>query len=97
MTELIITEKPSSARKIAAALADKTPVQKKYKQGSYFQITHNGKEILIASAVGHLYGLVEKDKKGWNYPVFSIEWQASYKSNKDLKYVKNYIDIIEKL
>lgn len=97
MTELIITEKPSSARKIAAALADKSPVQKKYKQGSYFQITHNGKEILVASAVGHLYGLVEKDKKGWNYPVFSIEWQASHKSNKDLKYVKNYIDIIENL
>ena len=32
MTELIITEKPSSAKKIAEALADGRPVQKKNKQ-----------------------------------------------------------------
>jgi len=29
MVELIITEKPSSAKKVAAALADKAPKQKK--------------------------------------------------------------------
>ena len=97
MVELIITEKPSSAKKIADALADKTPVQKKNKQSSYFELTHNGKAIWITSAVGHLYGLVEAEKKGWDYPVFEIKWQASHLSSKDLNYVKNYIDTISML
>ena len=38
MTELIITEKPSSAKKIAAALADSTPTSKKLKKVSYYQL-----------------------------------------------------------
>ena len=45
MTELIITEKPSSAVKVAAALADKAPVKKKSKGGSYFEVIHNKKVI----------------------------------------------------
>jgi DNA topoisomerase I len=97
MTELIITEKPSSARKVAVSLADKTPVQKKNKQSSYFELTHKGKKIIVTSAVGHLYGLVENEKKGWNYPVFDIKWEASHKSSKNLKYVKIYLDTIVKL
>ncbi len=97
MVELIITEKPSSAKKVAAALADKAPKQKKNKQCSYYELTHNGKEIIVTSAVGHLYGLVESEKKGWNYPVFEIKWDASYKNSKDLKYVKDYLDTISKL
>jgi len=94
MVELIITEKPSSAKKIAEALAEGKATIKKNKQTSYFELTHNKKKILITSAVGHLYGLVEANKKGWDYPVFDIEWRESYKSSKDLKYVKNYIDTI---
>jgi DNA topoisomerase I len=97
MTELIITEKPSAALKVAAALADGKAEKKKNKQATYFELTHNKKHIIVTSAVGHLYGLVEANKKGWTYPVFDIKWEASYKSNKELKYVKNYIDNIAKL
>ena len=97
MTELIITEKPSAAVKVAAALADGKAVKKKHKQATYFELTHNKKPIIVTSAVGHLYGLVEANKKGWTYPVFDIKWDASYKNNKDLKYVKVYIDNIAKL
>jgi len=97
MVELIITEKPSSAKKIAEALADGKPVQKKNKRSSYFELTHNKKPIVVTSAVGHLYGLVEENKKGWTYPVFEIKWEASYKDSKDLSYVKDYIDTIAKL
>ncbi len=96
MAELIISEKPSSAKKIAQALADKTPAQKKSGQSSYFELTHKGHKIIVTSAVGHLYGLVEQNKS-WNYPSFDIKWEASYKSSKELKYVKNYIDTINKL
>ena len=41
MTELIITEKPSSAEKVAFALADGKPVKKKNKQCSYYELKHN--------------------------------------------------------
>ncbi|MBT3835621.1 DNA topoisomerase I [Candidatus Woesearchaeota archaeon] len=95
--ELIITEKPSSAKKVAAALADGSPKVKKNKQSSYFELTHNGKEIIVTSAVGHLYGLVEANKNGWTYPTFDIKWEASYKNAKGLAYVKVYLDTITKL
>ncbi len=97
MTELIITEKPSAALKVADALADGKAVKKKNKQATYYELTHNKKPIIVTSAVGHLYGLVEANKNGWTYPVFDIKWEASYKSNKELKYVKNYIDNIANL
>ena len=96
MTELIITEKPSSAKKIAEALADGRPVQKKNKQSSYYELTHHKKPLIITSAVGHLYGLVEENKS-WKYPSFDIKWEASYKSKKNLQYVKVYIDTIKML
>ncbi len=97
MTELIITEKPSSARKVAAALADTSPTPKKNKKCTYFELKHNKKPIIVTSAVGHLFGLVEKNKKGWTYPVFEIEWGASYQGSQELNYIKDYIDTISKL
>ncbi len=97
MVELIITEKPSSAKKIAEALADKKAIQKKNKQSSYYELTHNGQPLIVTSAVGHLYTLVEEKAKSWNYPVFDIKWIESYKAAKDLDYVKDYVDTISQL
>src|SRR3989338_7043337 len=97
MTELIITEKPSSAQKVAQALADGKLDQKRNKQCSYYELTHNKKPIIVTSAVGHLYGLVEEKKKGWDYPVFEIKWEQSNLGSTELKYVKDYIDTISML
>lgn len=97
MTELIITEKPSSALKVAQALADGKLDQKRNKQCSYYELTHNKKPIIVTSAVGHLYGLVEEKKKGWDYPVFEIKWEQSNLGSTELKYVKDYIDTISML
>ncbi len=94
MVELIITEKPSSAKKVAEALAEGRPLIKKNKQCSYYELTYKNKKILVTSAVGHLFGLVEEKKNGWNYPVFDIKWEESHKSSEDLTYVKDYIDTI---
>ena len=64
MSELIICEKPSAAKKIAEALADKKPKKEVYmKKIPYYTLTHKGKKIIIACAVGHLYGLSEKEKQ----------------------------------
>ncbi|MBS3169652.1 DNA topoisomerase I [Candidatus Woesearchaeota archaeon] len=97
MVELIVTEKPSSAKKIAEALADKKLIQKKSKQSSYYELTHNGKPIIVTSAVGHLYTLVEDKQNSWTYPVFDIHWEESSKTSPSLKYVQDYIDTITML
>ena len=65
MTQLIICEKPSQSLKIAEALADKKPAKKKSGKAVYYEIQHNGKEILVGCAVGHLFNLKEKNKNGW--------------------------------
>ena len=97
MVELIVTEKPSSAKKIAEALADTKLIQKKSKQSSYYELTHNGKPIIVTSAVGHLYTLVEDKQNSWTYPVFDIHWEESPKTSPTLKYVQDYIDTITML
>ena len=95
--ELLIAEKPTSAKKIAEALADGKVAQEKNKKVTYFTFTHKGKQIVIASCLGHLYGLVEKEKNGWKYPTFSYEWKPIYEFAKRLSSTKDFIDTLKKL
>ncbi|MBI4448303.1 DNA topoisomerase I, partial [Candidatus Woesearchaeota archaeon] len=98
MAELIITEKPSTSLKIAEALAPNKFVKKVYnKKISYYELERDGKKIFIVCAVGHLYTVAEKDKKGWVYPVFDVEWKPSFEVSKDSAFTKNYLDAIKKL
>jgi len=98
MYELIITEKPAAAKRIAEALADKTPKKELYmKKIPYYRLTHNGKEIVVTCAVGHLYGLAEKEKNGWTYPVYNVEWKPISTVNKEAAFSKQYLDSIKKL
>ncbi len=92
--ELIITEKPSSAKKIAESLSNSKPIKQMQGKVTWWELTHGDKDIVVASAVGHLYGVVEdkKEKKGWTYPVFDIKWNSLEKSGADA-----YIRVIEKL
>ena len=82
--ELIISEKPQAAQKIAEALGS----AQKLREGgvNYYQVTRNGKNILVASAVGHLYGLGEKGGESWTYPVFETEWKPTWKTSKAVSY-----------
>ena len=93
--ELIISEKPQAAQKIAEALGS----AQKLREGgvNYYQVTRNGKNILVASAVGHLYGLGEKGGESWTYPVFETEWKPTWKTSKDAAYTKDYLKCLEKL
>ncbi|MBN2421031.1 DNA topoisomerase I [Candidatus Woesearchaeota archaeon] len=95
--ELIITEKPSSAKKIAEALADGKVIKESNQTVPYYLVTHKNKDIVIGSAVGHLYGLAEKVKAGWKYPVFDIEWKDSSENSKKADYIKKYITTLKKL
>src|SRR3989338_1813294 len=93
---LIIAEKPAAAQKIAEALADGKASKKSESGVSYYELSHKGKDIFVASAVGHLYGLAQKEKKSGT-PVFDIEWLPAYEVSKGSDYTKKYITLLKKL
>lgn len=94
--ELIITEKPKSALKIAQALAD-NPKKETNNGVPYYVLKYQGKDIVITSAVGHIYNLAEKKSSKWEYPVFDVEWKESSDVRKASDYVKKYLNTIKKL
>jgi len=96
MYELIIAEKPAASKKIAEALADGSVKKENFKGVPYYKVKHDGKEIIVGCAVGHLYGLAEKNKKGMKFPVFDIEWKPSYEVEK-AHFSKKYFEALKKL
>lgn len=94
--ELIICEKPSTAEKIAGALADGKPL--KHNEGGvpYYELTHGSKDIVVAAAVGHLYTVAEKNKS-FKYPSYEVEWQLTADVSKDAAYSRKYAQVIKKL
>src|SRR3990167_10796811 len=97
MVELLISEKPQSALKIATALADDKVIKKENKKIPYYEVKHKGKKIIVGCAVGHLFGLKEIDGKGWTYTTFNYDWITIYEVNKAAKHTKPYIETLKKL
>lgn len=91
--ELIITEKPQAALKIANALGES--VQKNLNKVPYYEVDRNGVKIMVACAVGHLFTL-KQNNKGTNVPVFDISWVPNYLARKN-DFTKRYYDTILKL
>jgi len=93
--ELIITEKPQAALKIASALGK---ISKKIVKGvPYYKVNRPGKSegIIVACAVGHLFSL-SQDKPGARIPEFNISWKPnSFVKKKDFS--KKYYDVLAKL
>ena len=96
MTELIITEKPSQSLKIAQALSNKIE-KRSLKKVPYYELNYKNKKVIIGCAVGHLFNLKEKNKNGFNYPVFDLEWVESSELNKESRFIKKYIDVLKNL
>lgn len=71
---LVICEKPQAAMKIAFALAENSPLKKNIAGVPYWELERENKKFIVASAVGHLFGLAEKEKTN-KWPVFDIEWK----------------------
>ena len=91
--ELIITEKPQAATKIANALGK--PKTQRQGKVSYYDIDREGDRIIVACAVGHLFTL-RQNSSGSNVPVFDISWVPNfYVKTKD--FTKRYYDAILKL
>lgn len=96
MFELIITEKPNASKKIAEALASGKPVKENINGVPVYKITRGKKDIVVVCAVGHLYGLDQKEGSKWVFPVFEIEWQPAHETKKESAFSKKYLDVIKK-
>ena len=93
MYELIISEKPSAAKKLAESLANGKPIKESTNGVPYYKITRGNKDIIVACAVGHPYGLAEKEKKTWNFPIFDIEWKPAHEMSKGALFTKKYLNM----
>ncbi|MCL5018302.1 MAG: DNA topoisomerase I [Candidatus Pacearchaeota archaeon] len=88
--ELVITEKPQAALKISDALGKS---RKENLHGvPYYEVNRNGKKIVVACAVGHLFTLTQM-QKGSGYPVFDIKWVPNYLVKK-ADFTKKYQDTL---
>jgi len=96
---LIIAEKPDAARRISEAIADKKPKSVKKRGVTYYEFTVQGKRHICVPAAGHLFILApskENNPKGWNYPVFNLEWVPTY-TKKVTAWTENYLKNIQDL
>ncbi|MGK0208756.1 MAG: DNA topoisomerase-1 [Patescibacteria group bacterium] len=93
---LIITEKPSAAAKIAAALSngkdEKITTKDKV---SYYNFQRDGKDYLVGCAVGHLYGIQQTAARG-PFPNFEVEWKEA-SNKKGAAFTKKYFTVLKKL
>ena len=88
--ELIITEKPQAATKIADALGKSK--KQNLKGVPYYEVNRDGKQILVACAVGHLFTL-KQTVTGYENPVFEIKWVPNFIAKKG-DFTKKYYDAI---
>ncbi|MFH1503225.1 MAG: DNA topoisomerase I [Candidatus Diapherotrites archaeon] len=91
--ELIITEKPQAALKIASALGNAT--QRNFNKIPYYEVERGKNKIVVACAVGHLFTLKQKNG-GYQIPVFDISWIPNFLARKK-DFTKRYYDTILKL
>jgi len=91
--ELVITEKPQAAVKIANALGK--AVQKNFNKVPYYEVERDGHKIIVACAVGHLFTL-KQNVSGSNVPIFDISWVPNYLARKK-DFTKRYYDTLLKL
>jgi DNA topoisomerase-1 len=92
--ELIITEKPQAADKIAHALGNALKRTAPNKV-TYYEIEREGKKIVVGCAVGHLFTLRQSEKRG-TFPVFDISWVPNYQVRRQ-DFSKRYYDTLLKL
>ena len=91
--ELIITEKPQAAMKIASALGK--PIKNNFQRVPYYEINRQGKKIVVACAVGHLFTL-KQNTPGSGVPVFDISWVPNFIARKN-DFTKRYYDTLLRL
>jgi len=62
----------------------------------YYAAKRGGTELLVVSALGHLYALTQA-RGGWTYPVYEMRWVPASQANRANKRVNAYIETISAL
>src|SRR3989344_6596521 len=92
---LIITEKPQASAKIASALSGGRARQLSGGGVPYYEFEKEGKNVIVACAVGHLFS-ISQDVKGSNYPIFDVSWKPNSEVRKK-DFTKKYYQNIARL
>ena len=80
---LVVCEKPDAARRIAHAIgtssfreisASESIIGKRGIPPVFSVINHRNEHLVVCSAIGHLYGLVDVNGNRSIYPVFDVKW-----------------------
>jgi len=94
---MLVTEKPTAAKKIAIALDDKkSPKEIKKGKTSYFECNRGNDELIVVYALGHLFELAQTEK-GWTYPRLENAWVPKFEVDKKATNVKPIIALIKNL
>ncbi|MFW9955392.1 MAG: DNA topoisomerase I [Candidatus Thorarchaeota archaeon] len=94
---MVISEKPTAAKKIAVALDEKSaPKEIKKRGASYFECSRGGNSLFVVYALGHLFEL-RQTEKGWTYPRLEMEWVPRYEVEKKATGIKPIISLIKQL
>ena len=92
---LIISEKPDAANRIATALDSAGKTQRLTENGvPYFLANNNNKEMIVASALGHLYTVAGAKKAQWDYPVFDYQWVPRYEAEKGASKIRIWLKVL---
>jgi DNA topoisomerase-1 len=94
--KLIIAEKPDAARRIAVAIGQEIISNPKRGELPLYEVARNGEKIKIMAALGHLYTL-KQSGKGWDYPVFDVEWVPKYEAEKSAENIRPFIERFQEL
>ena len=95
---LIISEKPDAANRIAVALDDEGKTTRETDNDVPFFAAKNGdKEIIVASALGHLYTVAGTKKGEWDYPVFDYQWAPRWMTEKGASKNRIWLKVLSKL
>jgi DNA topoisomerase-1 len=94
---MVITEKPTAARRIALALDEnRAPSEVKKSGVSYYDCKRGNDDLIIVYALGHLFEL-KQTVKGWTYPRMETMWVPRYEVEKKAAQTKSIISLIKRL
>lgn len=93
---LIVAEKPDAAERIAKALSPNFKKMVKFKI-PYFELKVDGKKIIVAPTLGHVYTVTQMRGGRDYYPVFTFKWAPRYLSERGAKRTRRIIELFKSL
>jgi DNA topoisomerase-1 len=94
---LIITEKPDAASRIASALDAEGKAEKRLENSVPYYVAKRSENIVVVSALGHLYTVASKKRGERSYPVFDFRWVPRYLAERGAARIRTWLKVISKL